>query len=57
MTLTAAASRLERVCGHADNHDMGHGRATVGAMYRELGIEHVPPIRFVQTELFAHGFS
>lgn len=48
----AAASRLERVCGYANNHYMGHGPATVRAMYRALGIEHVEPRRVVQTELF-----
>jgi uncharacterized protein YecE (DUF72 family) len=50
--LAAAGTRLERVCGYANNHYMGHGPATVRALYRALGIEHVPPVRVEQTELF-----
>lgn len=51
--LRVAAGRLERVCGYANNHYMGHAPATVRAIYAALGIERVPPRRSVQTELFA----
>jgi uncharacterized protein YecE (DUF72 family) len=50
--LGAASTRLERVCGYANNQYMGHAPATVRAVYRELGIDHEPPTRVVQTELF-----
>lgn len=55
--LAAAAARLERVCGYANNHYMGHAPATIRAMYRALGIEHRSPACFVQAELFADGVS
>jgi uncharacterized protein YecE (DUF72 family) len=55
--LEAAGTRLERVCGYANNHYMGHGPATVRALYRQLGILHGRPARFVQTELFPNGVS
>jgi uncharacterized protein YecE (DUF72 family) len=55
--IAGAAARLERICGYANNHYMGHAPATIRAMYRALGIEHRAPARFVQTELFADGYS
>jgi uncharacterized protein YecE (DUF72 family) len=55
--LAAAAGRLERVCGYANNHYMGHAPATVRELYRRLGIEHISPPRFAQTELFPSCFS
>jgi uncharacterized protein YecE (DUF72 family) len=55
--LKAAEARLERVCGYANNHYMGHGPATIRALSRELGIERAKPEHFAQTELFPNGFS
>ncbi len=51
--LLTAASRLERVCGYANNHYMGHSPATIRALYLALGVERKPPLRPIQTELFA----
>jgi uncharacterized protein YecE (DUF72 family) len=55
--LDAAAARLTRVCGYANNHYMGHGPATIRAIYRALSIDHRPPARCVQTELFPNQLS
>lgn len=55
--IAAASGRLERVCGYANNHYMGHGPATVRAIYRELGIVHAVPQRIEQTELFPRALS
>ncbi len=55
--LRSAGTRIERVCGYANNHYMGHGPATIRAMNRALGIENITPPRFVQTELFPTGLS
>ncbi len=50
--IEAVRGRLERLCGYANNHYMGHGPATVRAILRELGIDHAVPARIEQTELF-----
>jgi uncharacterized protein YecE (DUF72 family) len=48
----ARPARLERICGYANNHYMGHAPATIRAIYRELGVAHAPPVRWKQTGLF-----
>ena len=50
--LQFAALSLERICGYANNHYMGHSPATVRALYSALGIERKPPSTSIQTELF-----
>ncbi len=55
--LRDAATRLERVCGYANNHYAGHAPATIRALYDALGLRHTPRERFTQTELFPRQVS
>ncbi|MFN2461741.1 MAG: DUF72 domain-containing protein [Candidatus Velthaea sp.] len=50
--IRAAASTLERICGYANNHYMGHAPATVRAVLAALGIAHRRPPRVIQDALF-----
>lgn len=50
--IAAAAGAIERICGYANNHYMGHSPATIRALYAALGISHERPVRVVQESLF-----
>lgn len=47
-----APPRIRRICGYANNHYMGHGPATVRALYAALHVAHERPPRVVQDALF-----
>lgn len=50
--IAAAAAAIERICGYANNHYMGHSPATIRALYAALGIRHDRPPRVIQGALF-----
>lgn len=50
--IRAAAPRLTRLSGYANNHYTGHSPATIRAVYAALGLPHQRPTRIEQTSLF-----
>ncbi len=50
--IRAAAPRLTRLSGYANNHYTGHSPATIRAVYAALGLSHQRPARIEQTSLF-----
>ncbi len=50
--IRAAAPRLTRLCGYANNHYTGHSPAAIRDVYAALGIPHERPHRIEQTSLF-----
>lgn len=50
--IRAAAPRLTRLAGYANNHYAGHSPATVRDVYAALGLPHERPARIEQASLF-----
>lgn len=50
--IRAAAPRLTRLSGYANNHYAGHSPATIRAVYAALGLPHERPARIEQASLF-----
>ncbi len=50
--IRAAAPRITRLCGYANNHYTGHSPAAIRDVYAALGLAHQRPARIEQTSLF-----
>ncbi len=50
--IRAAAPKLTRLCGYANNHYTGHSPAAIRDVYAALGIAHERPHRIEQPSLF-----